>query len=459
MADVIDSLFGPTPFQIQQAQNQALGQAADKYAAQDPFARAAGQLYRGGGMLAGAVAPSFGLVNPDQQQAAMRHAVMAAGGDLSTAAGLKAKAAQFDKMGDQATALRLLMAARAMEKEEQAAELQKAHAQYYREAASRRNDVSNTQLAAKLAVARNDAWRQAQQLGYSGQDAVDFVEQRVQQVRDDWMAATQSGVAGEVQISPTTSVSAGLTLTQEQKDAAIADAKRRGDMEAATRLEAMPVKKPIAMPKSKAEVAGEVESAKVSAQQNPEVLARASSAKEAGKGAAESNEKLYSQAKAAEAIIPKIDRGLKEIENSKFKPGIFSEFRLAVEKAKASLGGAKAAGAASDAEILNALMGQDVFALLGAMGLGSKQMDTPAERDFMRQVLAGTINMERGALKRLAQIRKDDAMAVIDRYNKKLDAGELDNFLKDTSRTKERIKASQRPMTIDERMAKYLKDQ
>lgn len=118
MADVIDSLFGPTPLQINQAQNAALGQSADKYAAQDPFARATGQLYRAGGMLAGPVAEQFGMVNPAIEEARRRQAVMASGGDLSTSAGLKAKAAQFAQAGDQQTAMKLLMVARKQEAEE-----------------------------------------------------------------------------------------------------------------------------------------------------------------------------------------------------------------------------------------------------------------------------------------------------------------------------------------------------
>lgn len=128
MAEVIDSLFGPTPFQINQAQNAALGQAADKYAAQDPFARATGQLYRAGGMLAGPVAEQFGMVNPAIEEARRRQAVMASGGDLSTSAGLKAKAAEFQQAGDQATAMKLLMVARKQEQEEAKIRLENAQA-------------------------------------------------------------------------------------------------------------------------------------------------------------------------------------------------------------------------------------------------------------------------------------------------------------------------------------------
>lgn len=118
--NIVDSLFGPTPWQIQQAQNAQLAQAADRYAGQDPFQRAAGGMFRAGGMLAQPIAESFGLVNPAIEQYRIRESVMNQGGDLSTSAGLKAKAAQFAQAGDQATAMKLVLAAKAQEAKEQA---------------------------------------------------------------------------------------------------------------------------------------------------------------------------------------------------------------------------------------------------------------------------------------------------------------------------------------------------
>jgi hypothetical protein len=70
--DIVQSLFGLTPFQTQQAQTQDLGTAADAYARQDPFQRASGQLYRAGGMLAGPAMESMGFVNPAVEQAKAR---------------------------------------------------------------------------------------------------------------------------------------------------------------------------------------------------------------------------------------------------------------------------------------------------------------------------------------------------------------------------------------------------
>ena len=120
MADnIVDSLFGPQPWQIQQQQNAGLDQAANTYAQQEPLQRAAGTLFRAGGMLGGAGMEAAGYANPATVQAQQRQAVMQTGGDMSTAAGLKAKAAEFAAAGDQQTAMKLVLLAKQQEAKDQ----------------------------------------------------------------------------------------------------------------------------------------------------------------------------------------------------------------------------------------------------------------------------------------------------------------------------------------------------
>ena len=123
---IVDSLFGPQPWEINRAENAQLGNSADRYASQDPFAKATGQLYRAGGMLARPAMESAGYVNPAVQEAQRTQAVMGMGGDVSTAQGLKAKAAQFAQAGDQQTAMKLIMLARQQEAQEQDIALKRA---------------------------------------------------------------------------------------------------------------------------------------------------------------------------------------------------------------------------------------------------------------------------------------------------------------------------------------------
>lgn len=70
MADnIVESLFGAAPWQIQQQQNADLNNAALQYAKLDPFQRANMSMFNAGGSLAGLVAPALGMVNPQMQEA------------------------------------------------------------------------------------------------------------------------------------------------------------------------------------------------------------------------------------------------------------------------------------------------------------------------------------------------------------------------------------------------------
>lgn len=116
MADnIVESLFGPTPWQIQQAQNQQLGAAADKYASQDPFQRAIGTLYRAGGMLAQPAAQALGMANPAIQEAQSRQQAMS-GIDMSSGDAIL-KSAQ--NIADPRLKLQLTMLGQQRKKEDQ----------------------------------------------------------------------------------------------------------------------------------------------------------------------------------------------------------------------------------------------------------------------------------------------------------------------------------------------------
>ena len=117
-----EGLFGPSPWEIQQAQQQGLRQQAAAYAKQSPMERAAAGMYQAGGMLGGMGAEALGGKNVAMENARRTEQIMGEGDtDLSTAAGLLAKADQFRKAGDLRTATALAMKGRELEKQEQAA--------------------------------------------------------------------------------------------------------------------------------------------------------------------------------------------------------------------------------------------------------------------------------------------------------------------------------------------------
>lgn len=94
MDNVVESIFGLSPAQIQQRQNVGMMTAANNYAGQDPLQRAAASMFAGGGMLAGAGAQAAGMMTPDMQDAQMRTQALQ-GLDTSSSQAIFERAAQI----------------------------------------------------------------------------------------------------------------------------------------------------------------------------------------------------------------------------------------------------------------------------------------------------------------------------------------------------------------------------
>lgn len=119
-----EGLFGPSPWEIQQAQQQAMVQNAAAYAQQSPLERAAAGMYQAGGMLGGMAAGALGGKNVAVEQAKRQEQIMGSGDeDLGTSAGMAAKADQFRKAGDLRTATALTLKANEMKRQEAVAAL------------------------------------------------------------------------------------------------------------------------------------------------------------------------------------------------------------------------------------------------------------------------------------------------------------------------------------------------
>jgi hypothetical protein len=138
--------------------------------------------------------------------------------------------------------------------------------------------------------------------------------------------------------------------------------------------------------------------------------------------------------------ISKIDMTLNQLQNTDAITGFGADIQKNVNRFKAKvLKDAKAGKQVADTEILDAFLGSDVFPQIGALGIGAKGLDTPAEREFLRQVMTGTISMDKNALIKMTQIRRDIEKRSIDRYNQALQSGELDDYFTSTKRQKKLI--------------------
>lgn len=159
-----------------------------------------------------------------------------------------------------------------------------------------------------------------------------------------------------------------------------------------------------------------------------------------GKTKGERDYATFDSAQKAAGNLPKINATLAELQTSDAITGLGSEVFKNVERAKATfLADKKAGKKVTDTEYLDALLGSDIFPMISSLGIGAKGLDTPAEREFLRQVMTGTTSMNKDTLVKLTTLRKDLEERAINKFNEKVESGELDKFFSQTGERKQSI--------------------
>jgi hypothetical protein len=132
--------------------------------------------------------------------------------------------------------------------------------------------------------------------------------------------------------------------------------------------------------------------------------------------------------KAAESL-PKIDQTLTLLSKGDVTTGIGAELLLNVNRVRSQFLRDKKAGKnVTDTQVLDALLGSEVFPMIDALGIGARGLDTPAEREYLRGVFTGTIQMDKNTLIELTRIRKNVAERALNKYNKRLSEGYFKNY-------------------------------
>lgn len=159
-----------------------------------------------------------------------------------------------------------------------------------------------------------------------------------------------------------------------------------------------------------------------------------------GKASGEADIASFDAAQRASDDLVKDFETINLLQTGKASTGITAELALGINRVKAAVGGDKeAAKKVTDTELLNALLGSDVFSNIQALGVGARGLDTPAEREFLREVVSGTISLNAETLRRMAEIRANVKERAIDRFNQRVEKGELDRFFQATGREKRKI--------------------
>lgn len=154
----------------------------------------------------------------------------------------------------------------------------------------------------------------------------------------------------------------------------------------------------------------------------------------------------YNAASSAAKGLSKDYEALSVLRSGKPSTGITSELETGFNRLRSSIAGdPKAAAKVSDSQYLEALLGSDVFQQLGILGIGSKGLDTPAERVFLQEVISGTRKLDKDTLIRMAEMRAKYKEDLVRDYNSRVESGELDEFFRDFGRPKRTFKVPTRP--------------
>jgi hypothetical protein len=149
---------------------------------------------------------------------------------------------------------------------------------------------------------------------------------------------------------------------------------------------------------------------------------------------------MVTAATAATDNLPKLYETLDQLKTSDAITGFGADVIKNIEAAKAKFtGDIKAGKRVADTQILDAMLGSDVFPMIQSLGIGARGMDTPAEREYIRGVMTGTINMDKAALIKLTEIRKNIEERAINTYNRNVDNGTLNKFFETEGRAPQKI--------------------
>ena len=164
----------------------------------------------------------------------------------------------------------------------------------------------------------------------------------------------------------------------------------------------------------------------------------------------EENTKIYTAGQTAVRNISKINETLNLIEKGDPTTGAGADLINNINRTQLLFSNSKKKiNQVSDTELLNSLLGADVFPQIGALGIGAKGLDTPAEREFLRQVMTGTITMNKETLVRLTKLRKKYEEKAITDYNKAVDEGQLDPLFKEGGLPKRKLSVPATNITVN----------
>jgi hypothetical protein len=153
-------------------------------------------------------------------------------------------------------------------------------------------------------------------------------------------------------------------------------------------------------------------------------------------GAVERLQGDFNAAEDAVKDIQTIDETISFLENTpedKLDTGFGAELKQGINRARSLFQNDPTLfERISNNELLDSMLGKEVFGAISDLGVGARGLDTPAEREFLRDVIAGRRTLNKDTLLRMAAIRRKAAVKNINKWNGVLESGRADAFLEAT---------------------------
>jgi hypothetical protein len=133
-------------------------------------------------------------------------------------------------------------------------------------------------------------------------------------------------------------------------------------------------------------------------------------------------EEINTEFKAAEKApdqINKLNKTLDMLYSGQAYTGVYADVQQNLSRLFAMTDEQKAK--VSETQVLEALLGSDVFGQISALGIGARGLDTIPEREYLQKVITGEIKMDREALIKLTEIRREAQEKLLDKWNAKVD--------------------------------------
>jgi hypothetical protein len=396
MAEIVQSLFGVSPEMYQRQQQDRADAQAMRFAQLDPFQQANFAIGRGANMLGGAIGGALGGQDPELQRVTMRQQI-ARQLNPGDPASIEQAITALSQAGDTEGAMMLQGEYR---------KLQESGALIAQRGAA----AAESQAKATAALREKEGVDPVQQLLRTGK----FTPASV----STYQKSGEIGDLKPVDSATKTQVvetAGGQLLVDMGTGQTIANLGKAPDRRAVTNVS----------------LSGTAEN---------------KYANVVGESVAKSDINLIENAQAVAGTLPKMYETRQLLESGALNTGFAAELQQVVDRAKTKILSDKRAGKrVTDTEYLDALLGSDVFPQISALGIGARGLDTPAEREFLRKVITGTISLDRETLKRMTDFRIGNAERAVENYNKKLNAGELRQYQNITGRTLTPVASAPRP--------------